>query len=381
MEQLTEFQIAEILARKPTDAISEKEQRMLDRWIARSEENRRVYENFIAGESLRERNLRFAHLDPQTMIGDVQRKYGAIRRRRIALRWSAAAAVTVAVAILSVLLLGNDQTNVEGPIFADRQSPVLILDDGTEIMLGDADTTITLGGDAAIVFGEEAPAYEVADENTFIGYNTISVPQGGIYSIRLPDGSLVTINANSKLRYPIPFPKDIRQVWLEGEAFFDVAPNANQPFVVNYKANNLQVLGTKFNVRAYPGKGSTATLAEGSVVCRTPKDSCLLTPGYQAVIAENQTSITVEKADMRSVLAWTREYFSFNDQELKDIMQELGEWYGVKVEFDDPALEQRIFTIEANRSSSINSILDILVEIGKINYKQDGRLLTIYESK
>lgn len=382
MKQFDEFRIAEILVRKSTGDLSDEDRQTLDLWIAASENNRRTYEKFVAGESLRERNRRFGKLDHEKTVRGVRRKlseYEAQRRRKIIVRWSSAAAILVAAGFLSVFMLNDTQPKTEEPIFAEHSSPTLTLDDGTEILLDQTDH-ISIGGDAAIVFDNDTASYQIADEETFIGYNTISVPQGNIYRLRLPDGSLVAINAGSKLRYPIPFPKNIREVWLEGEAWFQVERNVDKPFVVNYKENSLKVLGTKFNIRAYPGKGSSAALVEGSVLCRTLRDSCMLTPGYQAVIAENSTQITVEKADLRTILAWTRECFAFNGQSLKDIMNELGEWYGVKVEFADPNLERRVFTVEANRSSSINSILDILMETGKIRYEQDGRLLTIYNN-
>lgn len=384
MDHIDEFRIAEILARESTENLSERDRRMLQRWIDASEDNRKAYENYTAGETLRRRNGRFGGLDDKKTAEGVRAKYRQYlkrQRRRNAMRWSSAA-VAAAGVLLTVLLTTNEPVITVEPIFAERTAPILILDDGTEIILDQAggDNGIALGGDAAIVFDNDTPAYEIDDEETFIGYNTISVPQGNIYRIRLPDGSTVAINASSKLRYPIPFPKNIREVWLEGEAFFQIEHNPDKPFVVNYKGNSLRVLGTKFNVRAYPGKGSSAALAEGSVMCRTTRDSCMLTPGYQAVIAENSTSISVEKADMRSIMAWTRDFFAFSEQPLSEIMRELGEWYGVGVGFADPALENRVFTIEANRSSSINSILDILVETGKIRYVQDGRKFTVYDN-
>ncbi len=382
MEYRNEFRIAEIMARKFTDTVSDEEQAVLDEWIARSDVNRQTYEKFIGGESLREHNRMSAGTDADAMLKRVGQRYRSRKRRRGALRWAAAAAVFVAVAFSSVYFLGDKAMTGPGEeIFAESSPAVLILDDGTEIVLDKMpEEGISLGEEAAIVFDEETHVYAVSDEQSFVGYNTIRVPRGGICQIKLPDGSLAVINARSKLRYPLPFPKDLREVWLEGEAYFEVTPDTERPFVVNFKENSVEVLGTSFNIEAYPGKESNATIIEGSVSCRTSTDSRLLAPGYRAVIAENSTSISVGKADVRSVMAWTRERFSFNDEQLEEIMRELGEWYDIEVEFDDPTLKNRVFTIEANRSASINSILDILVEMGKIRYAQDGRKLTIYDN-
>lgn len=378
MRYSKEFKIADIIAKKAVGDISDTEQAILDEWIAGSGVNRETYEKFLSGESVIRHNELFGDFDPGTIIKGVARKSKARARRRSIIRWSSAASVLLIAASVMYFSLRNGSGEERSKIFAERSPAVLILDDGTKIVLdGITGDKLAVNGDVEIVFDEDAPSYNVSESGELTGYNTIQVPAGGTYKVKLPDGSFVVINARSKLRFPVPFPKDMREVWLDGEAYFEVAHNAERPFVVNFNDNNLRVTGTRFNIEAYSEQSSTATLLDGAVCCYTLTDSCSLTPGYQAIMDQDADRITLAVADTRSVTAWIHNLFYYENERLGIIMQEIGEWYGVDITFDDPALKDGIYSIEINRYESIDGILDVLMETGRIRYEQDGGKIVI----
>lgn len=171
-------------------------------------------------------------------------------------------------------------------------------------------------------------------------YNTLEVPRGGEYDLVLEDGTRVWLNADSRLKYPVVFPGSERRVMLEGEAYFEVARDTNRPFLVETGVQSLRVLGTAFNVCAYPDEPDIyTTLVHGSVALSTGGQGheCVLVPGEQAVCHVHNGSFTVGKVDVSQVAAWKKGLFVFENQNLEQIMLKLARWYNVTVFFRNEA--------------------------------------------
>lgn len=198
-------------------------------------------------------------------------------------------------------------------------------------------------------------------------YNTISVPKGGEYALTLSDGTVVRLNSESSLKFPIHFIENNRKVFLKGEAFFDVKKNKHKPFVVEVKNMNVKVLGTVFNINSYPeNKDIKTTLVEGSVKVintKNTKQSITIKPNEQAVF--NANGIKKKRVNIKEYVSWVRGKFYFNDMSLFDVMRQIERWYNVDVVFLKNELKDFPFTGVINRSSSLEDTIRIIEKITK----------------
>lgn len=307
----------------------------------------------------------------------------ALRRLRPVL---AAASVLLLVALGAYFFSMHEQ---EKPVPA---SAVVLQHDA---LPGGKKATLTLSDNRQIVLDEHAPG-EVAsetgisvtknDEGQLVytagsgegkGFHTISTPMGGECQVTLSDGSRVWLNASSSIRFPVHFSGAERPVEIAGEVYLEVAPMAGKPFRVTGGGQVVEVLGTRFNINAYPGVGKVkTTLLEGAVKVSTAGGSGarVLKPGQQAILEGN--SIRVGAADEESAVAWKNGYFLFDDAELAYIMDELCRWYNVNAVYEGVNPSMR-FGGTVSRKKKLSEALRILELSGNIRFKIEGRTITV----
>jgi ferric-dicitrate binding protein FerR (iron transport regulator) len=209
-------------------------------------------------------------------------------------------------------------------------------------------------------------------------YNTLQTPPGGEYELVLPDGSRVWLNAASSLRFPTRFSGNDRTVELSGEAYFEIAPNAAQPFFVQaVHGPKVAVLGTSFNISAYSDDPSIqTTLMTGKVKVISPQGkSVTLRPSQQARIAGGGGDFTVMEADTDKIIAWKTGTFEFEDDDLYTVMKQLARWYDVEVKYEGN-LPDKHYTGSIRRQSTLSQALRILKTAG-INFSIDGRRIIV----
>lgn len=228
---------------------------------------------------------------------------------------------------------------------------------------------------AAITPGSRKATLSLVD-----GQNRVGVPAGGEYSLQLPDGTNVWLNAASAFRYPTAFGDAERIVELEeGEAYFEVAKKtAAQPFIVIVKGQKIQVLGTQFNVNAYKEEPTvTTTLVEGSVSLSNGTQQKLLKPGQQAVM--NTKSITIQPViSIEEATAWKNQFFSFHHTRLSVIMAQVKRWYDVEeVVYKDPLHDAPFVIDEFPRSAPLKSLLENLEASKLVHFEVKGRKIFI----
>ena len=253
-------------------------------------------------------------------------------------------------------------------------NPTLVLADGTVISLEPKkEKIVSKNGvisnlNQVLVYDAKAVKGMASD-----GENTLIVPVGGIYAVRLSDGTKVWLNSKSSLKYPVKFSGNTRDVTLEGEAYFEVSKNPHSPFTVKTKSGNVTVLGTHFNVSAYQeDKKFETTLAEGKVkisqISKTEKnESVILKPGQQASV-HNET-IKVAEVDPYGYSAWKDGKFYFENENLKSILDKMERWYNFNVRFEQKSLEQIKFTGIVLKDQPIDQFLDIIRKTSNVKYK------------
>ncbi|WP_312332680.1 FecR family protein [Sphingobacterium sp.] len=194
----------------------------------------------------------------------------------------------------------------------------------------------------------------------------LATPLGGIYQITLPDGTKVWLNAGSSLKYPMSFAKNERRVRLEGEAFFEVTKDSARPFRVLSKGQEIEVLGTAFNVNAYPDNTAIkTTLVKGKVKLSNNNrysEAIYLLPGQQSTNTNNG-KIQLANVDTAPFTAWKEGLFYFDETPLSDALQQIGRWYNVEVKYKGE-VPQTHFYGRIKRSKPLRDVLDVLEEGG-----------------
>lgn len=307
--------------------------------------------------------------------------------------WSAVAAVLL---VFSGIYIYTQRYNTlspnefASPVRIDQESYV----DGVTLKLADGET-IQLKGDQAIVIDTSTLAYSdgsiVISENRIVEDSPIlelSTPKGGQYQINLSDGSRVWLNASSSLKFPKEFKDSERRVELKGEAYFEIYSNESKPFkvITNFSSNGgqvVEVLGTKFNVDAYQEENAIkTTLLEGSVIVEVTRSasSKILEPKQQSIVRPESNIIATRKVNIENVIAWKRGDFVFDDEDLESIMHKVSRWYDIEVDYETEP-KGLYFNGVISRSRDLSAVLEALEETGKIEFKIEGRKITVKQGK
>lgn len=218
--------------------------------------------------------------------------------------------------------------------------------------------------DGQLVFQSTA----VNNPDAPLNENVLTTPAGGQYEVLLADGSHVWLNASSSLRFPSSFSGKERKVALIGEGYFEISKSKDKPFIVNARDMEVEVLGTHFNITAYPEDQAMATtLVEGSVRLSQQANSVVLKPYEQANI-KNDSFKVKKNVDVRDVLAWKNGYFVFDNEEIHSVMRRLARWYNIEVEYEDPNVNEE-FMGTISKYKNISEILKLLQATGTIKFK------------
>jgi transmembrane sensor len=260
---------------------------------------------------------------------------------------------------------------------------VLTLANGSVIILDSAaNGELAKQGNATILKTANGQlAYNLLNEKpTEAFYNTLATPRGGQYQLVLPDGSKVWLNAASSIRFPVAFTGGTRNVEITGEAYFEVAKDKAKPFHVKARGMEVEVLGTHFNINAYPDEpGIRTTLLEGSVKIvvdrqtqRRQQDMILL-PGQQARV-EGGINL-VKKADIDQVMAWKNGLFNFNDADLQTVLRQLARWYDIDIKFEGNG-PVRSFHGKITRDLNLSQVINLLQEV-EVKFRIEGKTLIV----
>ena len=258
---------------------------------------------------------------------------------------------------------------------------VLTLGDGSEIILDSAkngnlgnqgNSNITKSKTGELIYNEGS-----AKAVNAIVFNTVTTPKGGQYHIVLPDGSGVWLNAASSLKFPTSFTGKERRVEITGEVYFEVMHNAKMPFIVKINETEVAVLGTHFNVMAYPDeKTLKTTLLEGAVKVSRAGKSATLSPGQQASITTSIGNIRVlANVDTEKEMAWKNGYFQFEDENLESIMRQVARWYDVDVNYDGNMSKEH-FTGRLPRNANVSKVLKIL-SLSGVKFRIENKTINV----
>lgn len=306
----------------------------------------------------------------------------------------------VAVALLFIvagLFFFKDRLNIYTPeqqaqanydVNPGKNIAELILDNGTSLKLDDSITGVIINQSGVVVnkSDEGAINYIVnhTETNNQVLYNTLKTPRGGTYSLTLPDGTKVWLNAASAIKFPITFDQKERVVeLLEGEAYFEVAklvtPQKTKkiPFIVKTKIQEIQVLGTHFNISAYYDEESIqTTLLEGSVKVFSNNKYQLLTPGQQTETRRGFSIVLNKNVDLEETMAWKNQLFYFNNTDLNSVMRQISRWYDVDF-VPTNELPLKRFNGILSKNEKLSKLLTMLEKTSGLKFKVEERRIYI----
>lgn len=287
--------------------------------------------------------------------------------------WWLAAAVTILLAAGGYYLLGGRAASVKSDRGFDLAAGLPVWGD-VRLLLEDGDTVRLTGDVADKIKTKRAVLHPGEDMLTFKpgkdagGWNTLFVPTGKDYKVELSDGSVVHLNAFSRLKFPFAFDGRYREVYVEGEAYFDIADNADQPFIVHTPRTSVEVLGTSFNVNAYSESHIITSVLSGAVSSTTLDDDILLKPGQESVYRKGYHQ-ELANFDENITLAWRKGEYTYYNQPLGTLDAVVFRWYGKQLLFEDPQLANKMLTGVIDRHQPVTEFLESLDKTSGITYR------------
>lgn len=341
--------IQELIIERVAGTISAEEDKLLALAIDTDDEVKRLWDEMQQTLNSGTAITFFNNLDENKAWEKIEPEVSNIRlvhsARRDSLRnWGSIAALLCIGTALFFYLQPKPVVQVAIVKKASRKPAIeLQMANGQHIDLSDTGKRVISTSFAHLKKGANGLSYQL-DNNKTQEWSTLVIPSKLNYQIVLSDGTEVFMNSASSLRFPFSFTGSTRDVYLTGEAFFKVAKNKAQPFIVHTNQTDIKVLGTQFNVNTYKPNVTTTSLVEGSVTTNSANSpKLLLHPGYQAVYVPDKGFLTQPfEADVE--LAWMHDIYYFHDTKLQDISEVLSRWFDVKVVFDDPAKAHESFS-------------------------------------
>jgi ferric-dicitrate binding protein FerR (iron transport regulator) len=310
------------------------------------------------------------------------------------IRWyriAAAAAVILAIGAITFFTLnGTPKKTIAAVNHAEkhdvtapqRARAVITLANGSNIYLDSVaqGSLATQGNSRLVKLSDRRVAYVGGTNSGETIYNVLTVPRGSrIVSLALSDGTVVWLNAESSLRYPVVFNGSDRTVEITGEAYFEVAKDRSRKFFVKSATLTTEVLGTHFNVNTYRDEASMkVTLLEGSirVSAEDQLHAVQLKPGQQAEVSGPSDIRVLENVDLEEVMAWKNEYFMMKATSLASLMRQMSRWYDVEIIIKGNMADKK-FGGAISRNVNLSTMLEALKQNG-VNSETNGRIVTIY---
>lgn len=385
MKKKNIYDDASLIKKSLIKDLSDKEQKELDQLLD-DQSLQDVYKELSDRGYLKKQFMEYEKYSSQKAYREFKERRGHSGRIRI-VRWVAvvAAVWVLALGVTLWMTFGKKENVAPLPVAskiipAGEKKATLTLADGTEVHVEEITAQILQEKGMNIEYRNGEIVYHKSEEKTTeVVYNKLEVPRGGECMIKLDDGTKVWVNAETKLKYPVAFVGDRREVVLEGEAFFDVAKN-EKPFIVKTSFGDVRVLGTAFGISAYASESeSYTTLVRGKVsVEREGGEPVVILPGEQVVTSKDGKMIK-QQVDVEEFVGWKDGIYVFKEKSLGEIMKTLERWYNISVDFQEKSLVDLPFTGNLKRYDDINVFFDALTRTGDMKYRVEGNQVILFK--
>jgi ferric-dicitrate binding protein FerR (iron transport regulator) len=383
------FHIAILIIKKKLKILTKAEELQLEQF-----KSKYLFIKNIRFDSLKQKVSEHATIDKETAWSTIldklenrPKKSHILLFHRTWLKYTVAASIVLLLSLSYLAINNAKQVNappiiVNTTIKAGTDKAILTLGDGSEVNL-DAETPYQSKNIHSN--GKQITYVPKADLGTAkIAHNYLTIPRGGQFFVQLSDGTKVWLNSESQLKYPVMFTDGENRLveLLYGEAYFEVSPSTKHKgshFKVLTQGQEIEVLGTEFNLKAYRNESNIyTTLVEGKVTVSTTNTEKTLIPNQQLDFDTVNHHTTISHVDVYNVISWKKGIFSFKSMTLKDIAKVLSRWYDVEVTFDNPALKEVRFNGVLGKDQDLEVILKNIQKTNFINaYEIKNRRITI----
>lgn len=377
------------------EVLSASERMELARWLESDDRHKRIYERLktVYGEQ-----VSFGKTGKVDADQAFRKNLVMLKRRKRNVWWSrnavrmGYAALFVVVSAIAVFLYY--QMNVTGhmvevaaneSITAGSSKAVLILSSGERVILEQRDSLTIRESESMINNRGHVLTYSVSEpvSRPKLDSNVLNIPRGGEYRLVLEDGTMVWLNSESRLKFPVVFGKEERRVYLEGEAYFVVSEDRDRPFVVCARNACVEVLGTEFNVNSYADNSEVcATLVDGSVKISSQSGGGgfrVLKPSEQGICDVVTGEVVSKKVNTGLYTSWKDGYYAFEQESLENIMHTLGRWYDMNVFFANRRVRNLKFSGRVRRYEDIVNFLDVMKLTDDVSFVVKGKTITVMD--
>ncbi|HWW42119.1 MULTISPECIES: FecR family protein [Pedobacter] len=390
-----EFDIATLISLYQKGEIDINSMQRLETWLAADQANQNLFEELSQENKLQSKLAKFRTFDEnlgwekvRSGIPEISQNVQAVKRIPLWPRYFLAAAIA-AIVVGAGLFYYKGTKNKESvnhayvsDIAPGKVGATLTLANGKKISLGDArkGELANEAGTSILKTADGQVVYEMKGHSgTSDKINTLTTANGETYILTLPDKSKVWMNAASSLTYSTSLNQHgIRKVQLQGEAYFEIFKDKAHPFVVQTNKQEIEVLGTHFNVNSYNDEpGIETTLMEGSVKITSGRFQKILKPGEQAINKGN--SMAVNHVDVQTVVDWKNGDFNLDKVNFKVAMRKIARWYDVEIIYDASITDDMETGGWVSRGSNLSSILKLIESSGLVHFKVEGRKVYVYK--
>ncbi|MEN8156457.1 MAG: FecR domain-containing protein [Bacteroidota bacterium] len=381
-------QVVDLIITRRNRELTPEEHKQLDQWIQENPGHKQLYKKLSDERHIPGKMSTLSRFDADKAYREFVRQAAPGRQRSLSRRLLRYAAILIPLIAASYFTLKQtDRSGAEPNAVAMNVQPgtskaLLVLSNGKTLHLEKEEFINTGEEEIKISNNRKEVVYNPSQRTGFnrrVKFNTLVIPRGGEYQLTLSDGTKIWLNSESEIRYPVAFRGTKREVYLWGEAYFQVAENSKQPFIVHTMNTAVQVVGTSFNIRAYSDEVTTATtLVSGRVVVSQNENQqeYILEPGQQAVTGEKET--VVKAVEVAPYIAWKEGRILFEEHAIEAIFRDLSRWYDIDVEYRDPEVKDFRYSMEMQRYENLGEVLEILALTKRINFDmKDDKLLVL----
>lgn len=360
-----------------TDNVQEKE---LNEWRSVSPRHEELFQRMLSSEHVEKSISRFVKTEEEEERGwwQLQQKARSGRSVRKIKWFPYAAAIVLILSVGGVFYFSGDKEQTEilpiakNEVQVPGSRAVLILPDGRKVDLENEVLRSDLAqSDSLLLVSARSLKYRDIDSpDTTEIFHTLEIPRGGEYLLTLSDGTMIYLNSESTLSFPVKFQGKERKVYLTGEAYFKVAKNTEHPFVVTAGELEVLVTGTTFGVRAYKDeKDIQTTLESGQVTVRVEGKSVKLVPNKQVLFNKSTMGLEVRDVDVDLYLAWADGRLVYDNCPLEKILTDLGRWYNIDVFYSRDELRSYQFSLNMKKHEEFTQVLELIGKTGEVQFE------------
>lgn len=377
-----------MIYRKVEGKLSENEEVRFNMWLKESLEHQAYYERMrklYEQEGVREISEKERREAWHTF--EKQMKVHRQTTRKRYLVWGVSVAASVIVVFCCYWFMYHPMTRevvAVQKIIPGQCSAVLEMADGKTYRLGEERYSLQEKTGNRIKIDSTFLSYLPTDDTRAVSreivYNKLSIPRGGEYRIELEDGTKVWINSASCLRYPVVFSGDTREVYLEGEAYFEVRRDSSRPFIVHAGDQRVTVLGTSFGMTCYANEvNDYTTLVSGKVKVELQqgKQAFVLKPGTQVEYNKESGMVRERRVDVAEFVAWKEGKYVFKQKRLEDILSTLSRWYDFEVFYQNSEMKEVLFSGELRRFDDFNYLLQLIERTSDVKFIIDKKVVQV----